>query len=83
MMIQGPVFLTFSEKIHQWVGDNTIDGKLHIILLDSHASNMTLHVKFTMANKPVNFQFSEHSSHDTKCTSKKILGGSERTGTGC
>lgn len=37
ILMQGPVFLTFFEKIHRWLRDSKIDGKRHAILLDSHA----------------------------------------------
>ena len=66
-MMQGPVFLNFSRKFHQWLVDNgKIDRKPHMIILDGHASHMTIDViQFAMANNLVIFQLPSHSSHVT------------------
>lgn len=53
-MMQGSMFLIFFKKIHQWLRDDKIDGKPHAILLDGHASHMSLDViPFPMANNLV------------------------------
>lgn len=63
-MIQGPSFLIFFKKIHQWLRDNSkVDGKGHVILFNGHASHMNLYViKFAITNNLVIFQFPSHSS---------------------
>ena len=67
-MMQGPVFFTFFRKFHEYLVDNgKIDGKPHVILLDGHASHLTLEViRFAMDNNLVIFQLPSHSSHITQ-----------------
>ena len=62
-MVQGPVFFTFFRKFHEYLVDNgKIDGKPHVIVLDGHASHLTLEViKFAMDNNLAIFQLPSHS----------------------
>ena len=64
-MMQGPVFLAFFRRFRKHLVDNgKIDGKPHVIVLDGHASHLTLEViKFAMDNNLVIFQLPSHSSH--------------------
>ena len=66
-MMQGPVFFSF-KKIYKYLVDNgRSDGKPHVILLDGHASHLTLEViRFAMDNNLVLFQLPSHSSHITQ-----------------
>lgn len=72
--------------MHQWLCDNNkIDGKQEVILLDGHASHITLGaIKVPTASNLVIFQLLSHASHLTQpldvCT---FRGGSEHTGAGC
>ena len=67
-MMQGSVFFAFFRRFHKHLVDNgKVDGKPHIIVLDGHASHLTLEViKFAMDNNLVIFQLPSHSSHLTQ-----------------
>lgn len=66
-MVHGPMFVTFSKKLYQWLRDDKIDGQPHVILLDDSASHMSLDViEFTTASNLVIFHLPLHSSHGTQ-----------------
>lgn len=76
--------------------NNKIDGKLHVIILDSYTSHTTLGViKFAVTNNMVISQLPSQSSHPTqpfdvcafstfeRMSTGILKGGSERTELGC
>lgn len=67
-MMQGPGFVNFPRKFHRWLLDNVkADGLPHVIVLDGHASHVTIDViQFAMANNRVISQLPPHSSHVTQ-----------------
>lgn len=67
-MMQGPVFLNFIKRFHQYlVANGKIDGKPHVIILDGHTSHISVEViRFAMDNNLDILQLPSHSSHVTQ-----------------
>lgn len=66
--MQGPVFLEYLRAFHKFIiASGLDDGKPHVLILDGHASHVTLDgLKFAVDNNIDLFQLPSHSSHVTQ-----------------
>ncbi|CAN0288422.1 unnamed protein product, partial [Pylaiella littoralis] len=66
--MQGDVFIAYLKFFHKQLGDRgLLDGKPHILLLDGHASHVSVEViRLAMNLKIILFQLPSHTSHITQ-----------------
>ncbi|CAM9412197.1 unnamed protein product [Pylaiella littoralis] len=66
--MQGDVFIAYLKGFHKQLGDRgLLDGKPHLLLLDGHASHVSVEViRLAMNLKIILFQLPSHTSHITQ-----------------
>ncbi|CAB1113787.1 unnamed protein product [Ectocarpus sp. CCAP 1310/34] len=66
--MQGDVFIAYLKDFHKQLGDRgLLDGKPHILLLDGHASHVSVQVfRLAMNLRIILFQLPSHTSHITQ-----------------